>query len=120
VCLARLQAYRRSRQARGAAAGGPDFPTQLLGVAGPGDDAADSWDREHDLEVLRQLLANLVTEFEEKTVRAFYRLAFDGAGATQVAEELGMSVGAVYIAKSRILRRLREEAEGLIDEASLS
>jgi RNA polymerase sigma-70 factor (ECF subfamily) len=119
MCLHRLQAYWRSRQVRGAAVGGSEFNVQMQGVADTGPDA-DSWDREHDVEVLRRMLANLADEFEEKTVRAFYRLAFDGAAAPQVAEELGMTVGAVYIAKSRVLRRLRAEAEGLIDEASLS
>jgi hypothetical protein len=31
------------------------------------------------------------------------------------AQELGLSVAAVYVAKSRVLQRIREEAEGLID-----
>ena len=33
----------------------------------------------------------------------------------EVAAELGLSVGAVYVAKSRVLQRIREEAAGLID-----
>jgi hypothetical protein len=32
-----------------------------------------------------------------------------------VAEELGMSLAAVYRAKSRVLQRIRQDAEGLID-----
>jgi DNA-directed RNA polymerase specialized sigma24 family protein len=82
------------------------------------DNSAADWEREHDLQILRQMLANLVQDFEENTVRAFHRLVFDNMAAAQVAAELGMSVGAVYIAKSRILRRLRAEAQGLIDESN--
>ena len=54
-------------------------------------------------------------DFEPATLSAFRRLALDGAGGAQVAEELGMSLAAVYVAKSRVLQRIRQEAEGLID-----
>jgi hypothetical protein len=39
----------------------------------------------------------------------------DGLPAAAVAAELGTTVNAVLLAKSRILRRLREEAAGLLD-----
>jgi RNA polymerase sigma-70 factor (ECF subfamily) len=120
VCLHRLQSYRRSRQLRGTAVGGTDFQAQLHNLAGPADDPADKWDQEHDVVILRKLFEDLAGDFEEKTLRAFDRLVFDGVAAPQVAAELEMSVGAVYIAKSRVLRRLRAEAEGLIDESTLS
>jgi RNA polymerase sigma-70 factor, ECF subfamily len=44
----------------------------------------------------------------------------DGAAADAVAAELGMSVGAAYVAKSRVLARLRQEAAGLLDDTALS
>ena len=119
MCLHRLKGYRRSRQLRGIPVGGTDFQAQLHEVADPGDDPAGDWDREHDREILRQLIGKLAAYFEEKTLRAFRRLAFDGLAAPQVAAELGLTVAAVYIAKSRVLRRLRAEAAGLVDEASL-
>jgi len=119
VCLHRLQGYRRSLKLHGTPEGGTRFQAELHEVVDPAGDPAGDWDREHDRELLRQLLANLAGEFEEKTLGAFRRLAFDGLAAPQVAAELGMSVAAVYIAKSRVLRRLRTEAAGLIDEDSL-
>ena len=61
------------------------------------------------------LLDLVEEEFEPATLRAFRRLALDGASGAEVAEELGMSVAAVYVAKSRVLQRIRQEAEGLID-----
>jgi len=74
------------------------------------------WDEEHDHYVLRCLLDVLALEFETSTVQAFRRVALEGASSEQAAQELGLSVGAVYIAKSRVLNRLRQHAEGLIDE----
>jgi RNA polymerase sigma-70 factor (ECF subfamily) len=48
------------------------------------------------------------------TLRAFRRLALEGASGADMSLELGMSVAAVYVAKSRVLQRIREQAEGLI------
>ena len=45
----------------------------------------------------------------------FRSLALDGARGAEVAEELGLSAAAVYVAKSRVLQRIRQAAEGLID-----
>jgi len=39
----------------------------------------------------------------------------DGQPASDVAQELGISVNAVLIAKSRVLKRLREKPAGLVD-----
>ena len=48
-------------------------------------------------------------EFEERTWQAFWLTAVEDRAAGEVALELGMSPGAVRVAKSRVLRRLREE-----------
>jgi RNA polymerase sigma-70 factor (ECF subfamily) len=72
-------------------------------------------DAEHDRYVLRCLLEMMELEFETTTVTAFRRLALEGASGMDAAAELGISVGAVYAARSRVLRRPREVAEGLID-----
>ena len=42
-------------------------------------------------------------------------VAVNGRPAEQVAAELGISAQAVYLAKARVLRRLRQELEGLVD-----
>lgn len=72
-------------------------------------------DEEHDQYVLRCLLDLVELEFEPMTVHAFRRVALDGISASVVAAELGISVGAVYVARSRVLKKLRQEAEGLFD-----
>ena len=74
------------------------------------------WDEEHDRYVLRCLLELAELEFEPTTVRAFRRVALEGASGSEAAGELGLSLDAVYAARSRVLRRLRELAEGLLDD----
>ena len=87
----------------------------LSQVADPDSALNRHWDEEHDRYVLRCLLDLVEQEFEPKTFRAFRRLTLDDASGAEVAAELGMSVGAVYVAKSRVMQRIREEAAGLID-----
>lgn len=74
------------------------------------------WDREHDSHVVRELLAAIEGEFSPQTWAAFRRQVLDEAKAADVAAELGVTPNAVLVAKSRVLRRLRQEAEGLVDE----
>jgi RNA polymerase sigma-70 factor (ECF subfamily) len=52
-------------------------------------------------------------EFEEPTWRACFECTVNDRPAAEVARELGLSVNAVYVAKSRVLRRLRQELDGL-------
>jgi RNA polymerase sigma-70 factor (ECF subfamily) len=64
--------------------------------------------------VVRRGLELIQPEFTAKTWQAFQLVAVREKPAAEVAQELGMSVGAVYIAKSRVMNRLRKELEGLI------
>lgn len=73
------------------------------------------WDREHDDHVTRRLLEVIRPRFEAKTWRAFQRVALEGAKVDQVAQELGISVNAVFIAKSRVVHMLRKAGQGLLD-----
>jgi RNA polymerase sigma-70 factor (ECF subfamily) len=103
----------RRRQADAGDAGAIDEALRRL--EDPASDLNRHWDEEHDRYVVRCLLDLMELEFEPATVRAFRRVVLDGAPSALVAQELGMSVGAVYTAKCRVLGRLREEAQGLVD-----
>jgi RNA polymerase sigma-70 factor (ECF subfamily) len=54
-------------------------------------------------------------EFRESTWQAAWKQIVDGRKAAEVAEELGISNNAVHVAKCRVVRRLREELDGLMD-----
>jgi len=103
--------------ARRTAASGEGAARSALGLLeDPDSPLSRYWDEEHDRYVLRCLFEAVELEFEPVTVRAFQLMALDGASGAQAADELGISLTAVYIAKSRVLRRLRELAEGLLDD----
>ena len=59
-----------------------------------------------------QLMQN---EFDTNTWKACWESVACGRSAADVGRELDMSLNAVYLAKSRVLRRLREELDGLLD-----
>jgi RNA polymerase sigma-70 factor, ECF subfamily len=107
--------YWRAAGARTPASGGSGATAALQQIADPDSDLNRQWDEEHDRYVLGCLLDLVEQEFEPTTLRAFRRLALDGASGAEVAGELGLSVAAAYVAKSRVLQRIRQEAEGLID-----
>jgi len=65
--------------------------------------------------LVKRALELMRTDFQEPTWRAFWHTTVEGRPAADVAKELGLSTNAVYLAKSRVLRRLREEFEGLLD-----
>jgi RNA polymerase sigma factor (sigma-70 family) len=105
----------KANRIRPAAPGGTDFGGYLAQLEDSSNPLAEAWDREHDVHVTRHLLDLLRPEFEAKTWDMFRRFVLDGAPAAQVATEVGVTPNAVFIAKSRVLARLRHEADGLID-----
>jgi RNA polymerase sigma-70 factor (ECF subfamily) len=110
-----LRDFWRGRRGRPVAAGGSDFVQMLDELADPASGLSREWDREHDRHVTARLLEMIRPHFEATTWRAFQRVALEGASPDDVAAELGLTVNAVFIAKSRVLSRLRQEGAGLID-----
>jgi RNA polymerase sigma-70 factor (ECF subfamily) len=63
----------------------------------------------------RRAIELVRSEFESRTWEAFWRTFVDGQAPADVALDLGIRPNAVYLARSRILRRLREEFNQLVD-----
>src|SRR5262245_31944144 len=72
---------------------------------------ADLWDRECRRQLFRRAAEQVQGQFEETTWQAFWRVAVEGGEPAAVARQLGISLGAVYIAKSRVLKCLREQID---------
>ena len=66
--------------------------------------------------VYRRALQIIRNEFEETTWQAFWATAIEGRTSRDVAADLEMTAMAVRKAKSRVLRRLRDEFNGEIDD----
>jgi RNA polymerase sigma-70 factor (ECF subfamily) len=115
ITVFRLKNYWRARHGKPQGTGDSDFARMLEQLEDPHSNQSQLWDREHDQHVMNRLLAVIEPEFNATNWRAFHRQVVDGARAADVAAELGVSTNVVLLAKSRILRRLRREAEGLIE-----
>jgi RNA polymerase sigma-70 factor, ECF subfamily len=115
LLCSRTADYWRALDRVAQAGGGSGARAALHQIADPDSALNRQWDEEHDRYVLNCLLDLVDEEFEPITLKAFRRLALDGVSGAAAARELGMSVAAVYVAKSRVLARIRQEAEGLID-----
>ncbi len=115
VLVNQLRAFWRARQHRPVATGQSDFLAKLDELADPGSGVSRLWDREHDLQVSRRLMELIQPEFQPTTWEAFRRTVIKSEKPSAVAAELGVSVNAVLIAKSRVLRRLRQEMQGLVE-----
>jgi RNA polymerase sigma-70 factor (ECF subfamily) len=66
--------------------------------------------------LVQRALVLIERDFQPQTWRAWQEFAVAGRPAAEVAGELGISPHAVYLAKARVLRRLREELDGLLDD----
>jgi RNA polymerase sigma-70 factor, ECF subfamily len=86
----------------------------LADIAGPeADDGLD--ETEYRKQLVARALELVQGDFEPATWTAWSQYAVAGRPAAEVAGELGLSTHAVYLAKARVLRRLREELAGLLD-----
>ena len=79
----------------------------------PAPDEQDPWEPEYRRRIFEVASEKIKGDFHLATWQAFWRTSVDGIAAAEVAAELGVSVGAVYIARSRVLSRLREEVRKL-------
>jgi RNA polymerase sigma-70 factor (ECF subfamily) len=110
----KIHDYHRRRRQEPSAAGGtaahyqmqqvPDLPEST-------DDAPGSI----SAELAHRALRLMQSDFEPTTWQAFWKVVVDGRSTAEAAQELALSVAAVYKAKSRVLIRLRQELDGLLD-----
>jgi RNA polymerase sigma-70 factor (ECF subfamily) len=113
VTVNKVRTYRRRRHRR-LTVGLDPADGFLDSLADPSGDLAREWDAEHDRHVFEKLLSIVRPDFSSTTWQAFRRFALDDVPAATVAEEMGVTVNSVLQAKSRILKRLREEAGELL------
>jgi RNA polymerase sigma-70 factor (ECF subfamily) len=111
----RALAFCRNRDRRQAAAGGSEAQQRLYEIPERDDAVSDPEEAEHFSALVHRALSQLRGEFEPRSWQAFWRTAVDDQPSTAVASELGMTANAVRMAKSRVLRRLREELGELVE-----
>jgi RNA polymerase sigma-70 factor (ECF subfamily) len=108
--------HRRNSQPQGS---GDTSANQRLGEEpDPGAEPDEGWEEEYRKHAFRLACERVRPAVAAATWEAFWRTAVEGQGASDVAAALGMSVGAVYVAKSRVMTRLAEEIRSMEAEDS--
>ena len=99
------------RQVRGSGDSGTQERLEEQTARGAESEAL--WDKEYQQRVFAWATEQVRGEFQAATWQAFWLTAVDGKNAKEVGQQLGMSPGAVYVAKSRVMARLKEAVSQL-------
>src|SRR5205823_5550541 len=110
VTLNKFREHRRRKALPITSASDVDLPDPA--ALDPAIELGEADYRRHLVQRAQQLMQ---AEFPPDTWKAYWDHVVSGKPAREVAAELGTTVNAVYIAKCRVLRRLREELAGLLD-----
>ena len=116
LTVARRQLAQFIERTTRAPAGTGETAVQQILASVPDDDEQRQWDRDCEQQALHWAMKRIEREFQPNTWRAFYATAVETRAPQEVANELDLSVGAVYIAKSRVTARLRQVLEELDEE----
>ncbi len=92
---------------------GDTTTNRLLAAQPTANDGADEWEVEYQRRLAAIAMERIKNEFQPNTWRAFQLVAVDGLPVAEVARQVAMSAGAIYVAKSRVLARLKDEVEQL-------
>jgi RNA polymerase sigma factor (sigma-70 family) len=90
---------------------------RLLEEESADDRSKETWESEYRQSVFQWAVRQIRKDFEERTWQAFWKAGVGGLAAKDVAKALGMSVGAVYTAKCRVLDQLKQTIQGIEKES---
>ncbi len=88
------------------------LPQDIGALTSPPDDIEEA---EYRDQLVRRAVEIMRTEFEPVTWKAFWEYVVEDRPPADVATELNLTVDSVYTAKTRVLRTLRRELDGLLD-----
>jgi RNA polymerase sigma-70 factor (ECF subfamily) len=111
----RVRDYFRGQKYLPTATGDSDFLRRLDELESPDSALSRLWDREHDEHVATALMQRVQGDFTPVTWEAFRRHVIEGKPAVEVAKALDLTLNSVLLAKSRVLKRVRQELAGLVD-----
>lgn len=90
---------------------------ELLNQAADGrDDLAEQWEAEHQRQLLAKAVETVKLQIDPNTWAAFELTAINGLSASEAAKQIDMKTGTIYVARSRVTAKLRDEVERLMAE----
>jgi RNA polymerase sigma-70 factor (ECF subfamily) len=101
----------QARQCQGS--GDTDTNRRLQELPARGED--EEWEQEYEQQLFHWAVAQVRSVFQDSTWQAFWQTAVQGKSGKEVAKALGMTVAAVYLAKARVITRLKEQLEQVHD-----
>ena len=111
----KINDYFRRKSKQPGALGGTEAQIRLVELPAEESDSDSVPNLFQDKDSLSYRALELIkTDFKKNTWQAFWRVAIDEEVPGDVAADLGISVGSVYTAKSRVLAHLRKELDGLV------
>jgi RNA polymerase sigma factor (sigma-70 family) len=111
LALKFVQRGRAPHIAAGRGAGGTDMLQILEKLPEPDRRVTTEFDDEYRTEIFRLAAERVRSEFRETTWQAFWRTSVLNESIADVAQYLGLSAGSVYVARSRVIGRLRQSIE---------
>jgi RNA polymerase sigma factor (sigma-70 family) len=103
--------FLESRSRREQGSGDSAMHKRLEEHAGADGGLSAEWEADYQRAMAVQAMERVKGDFQAATWEAFLQTAVKGQPPAQVAARVGLSVGAIYVAKSRVIARLRQEIE---------
>ena len=110
----KLFTFQERRRSQAFASGDTAAVEQLNNTPDRANQLEAEWDRDYERRLASAAMEKIRVEFNENTWQAFWLTAVDGLPAEEVRQRLGISTGAIYVAKSRVLARIKQEVEQLM------
>jgi RNA polymerase sigma factor (sigma-70 family) len=115
----RVMTVLASRKRRAQASGDSGMQAALASHPDDRDGMEAEWELDFRRSLTSTVLEQVREEFSDKIWSAFWRTAVESQSVSEVGKALGMSAGSVYVAKSRVLARVRDVVQRRLEEAEV-
>jgi RNA polymerase sigma factor (sigma-70 family) len=108
-----LRDFANARRRHGIGSGDSEVQRRLEQQPNAAEDEQTVWDREYERQLFTWAADQVRRDFQASTWEAFWLTAVHGKSGKEVAEVLGMTTAAVYLAKRRVMTRIKEQVDQL-------
>lgn len=110
--------FLKHKHRRTVSGGGTDFLRRMNEAPDPRTPDSADFDHEYHRQVYHRAAKHVRSRVTDSTWEAFQRTAVDGEAVPTVAADLGLSVSAVYVARSRVMKQLQQRVKQSVNQES--